>query len=95
MLAILGRPARLDPMRLATWNVNSLKTRLDRVLAWLQVVEPDVLCMQETKLTDTAMPLMDFRALGYEVAQEWGGDRLADRVGGRCRRPARATGMDR
>ena len=51
-------------MRLATWNVNSLKARLDRVLAWTERHEPDVLCLQETKLTDAQAPLMDFRALG-------------------------------
>ena len=39
-------------MRLATWNVNSLKARLDRVLAWTERQQPDILCMQETKLTD-------------------------------------------
>jgi exodeoxyribonuclease-3 len=37
-------------MRLATWNVNSLKARLDRVLAWTGAIGPDVLCMQETKV---------------------------------------------
>jgi exodeoxyribonuclease III len=72
-------------MRLATWNVNSLKTRLDRVLAWLQAVEPDVLCMQETKVTDAALPVMDFRALGYEVAHHglgrWNGVAIASRIG--------------
>ena len=51
----------LGPMRLATWNVNSLKARLDRVLAWTERNQPDVLCMQETKLSDEQAPLMDFR----------------------------------
>jgi exodeoxyribonuclease-3 len=72
-------------MRLATWNVNSLKARLERVLAWLEAVQPDVLCMQETKLADTAIPELDFRALGYEVAHhglgQWNGVAIASRVG--------------
>ena len=72
-------------MRLATWNVNSLKARLDRVLAWLAAVEPDVLCMQETKLTDAAMPELAFRELGYEVAHhglgQWNGVAIASRIG--------------
>ena len=41
-------------MRLATWNVNSLKARMPRVEQWLADVQPDVLCMQETKMTDEA-----------------------------------------
>jgi len=72
-------------MRLATWNVNSLKARLDRVLAWTEAIGPDVLCMQETKLSDATMPEMDFRALGYEVAHhglgQWNGVAIASRVG--------------
>jgi len=72
-------------MRLATWNVNSLKARLDRVLAWLAAVEPDVLCMQETKLSDAAMPELAFRELGYEVAHhglgQWNGVAIASRIG--------------
>ena len=48
-------------MRLATWNVNSLKARLPRVLDWLGAARPDVLCMQETKLTDEAVPTLAFR----------------------------------
>lgn len=72
-------------MRLATWNVNSLKARLDRVLAWLAVAQPDVLCMQETKLTDAAMPELAFRELGYEVAHhglgQWNGVAIASRIG--------------
>jgi exodeoxyribonuclease-3 len=72
-------------VRLATWNVNSLKTRLDRVLAWLEAVSPDVLCMQETKVTDDAVPQLDFRALGYEVAHHglgrWNGVAIVSRIG--------------
>ena len=72
-------------MRLATWNVNSLNTRLDRVLAWLARHEPDVLCMQETKLADAAVPALAFRELGYEVAHHglgrWNGVAIASRIG--------------
>src|SRR5690606_31417035 len=55
-------------VRLVTWNVNSLKARLERVEQWLAECEPDVVCMQETKLADTAFPTMAFSALGYESA---------------------------
>ena len=72
-------------MRLATWNVNSLKARLDRVLAWTAVHQPDVLCMQETKLSDAQVPLMDFGALGYELVHHgpgrWNGVAIASRIG--------------
>jgi exodeoxyribonuclease-3 len=72
-------------MRLATWNVNSLKARLDRVLAWTEATAPDILCMQETKLSDAAAPLLPFRELGYELAHhgagQWNGVAIASRIG--------------
>ena len=52
-------------MRIATWNVNSVRTRLDQVLAWLQRENPEVLCLQETKVADELFPLEAFKALGY------------------------------
>lgn len=52
---------------MATWNVNSLRVRLERVLAWLEAADVDVLAMQETKLTDAAFPAMAFHEAGYEV----------------------------
>ena len=55
-------------MRIATWNVNSVRTRLDQVLAWLQQERPEVLCLQETKVTDELFPLEAFEALGYATA---------------------------
>jgi exodeoxyribonuclease-3 len=55
-------------MRIATWNVNSVRTRLDQVLAWLAAERPEVLCLQETKVADELFPLEPFRALGYEAA---------------------------
>lgn len=54
-------------MRIATWNVNSLRSRLDRVVAWTQRHAPDVLCVQETKCTDAQFPRAELEALGYHV----------------------------
>ncbi len=54
-------------MKIATWNVNSLKVRLPHVLDWLSAAEPDVLCLQETKLTDENFPREDIEAAGYHV----------------------------
>jgi exodeoxyribonuclease III len=72
-------------MRIATWNVNSLKARLDKVTWWLERAKPDVLLMQETKLADNDVPADVFRAAGYEVAHHgegrWNGVGLASRVG--------------
>jgi exodeoxyribonuclease-3 len=53
-------------MKLATWNVNSLKVRLPQVLDWAGRHRPDVLCLQETKLQDDKFPAMELRAAGYE-----------------------------
>ena len=55
-------------MRIATWNVNSVRTRLEQVLAWLAAEQPEVLCLQETKVADELFPLAPVRALGYEAA---------------------------
>ena len=52
-------------MRIATWNVNSIRTRLDRVTAWLAEQQPEVLCLQETKVVDDLFPHQAFEALGY------------------------------
>jgi len=52
-------------MKIATWNVNSLKVRLPQVLDWLATARPDVLCLQETKLTDENFPLEAIEASGY------------------------------
>jgi exodeoxyribonuclease-3 len=53
-------------VRLATWNVNSLKARMPRVEEFLGYADVDVLCMQETKLSDKAFPALTFQELGYE-----------------------------
>ena len=55
-------------MKIASWNVNSLKVRLPQVLDWLQSQRPDVLALQETKLTDDNFPVGEIEALGYHVA---------------------------
>jgi exodeoxyribonuclease-3 len=52
-------------MKLATWNVNSLKVRLPQVIDWLAINQPDVLCLQETKLEDGAFPQAEIREAGY------------------------------
>ena len=74
-------------MRIATWNVNSLAARLPRVEEWIRYAEPDVLCMQETKLADAAFPHGAFAALGYEAAHHgdgrWNGVAIVSRVGSR------------
>jgi exodeoxyribonuclease III len=72
-------------VRIATWNVNSLKARLPRVEEWLGYAEPDVLCLQETKLADSAFPALTFGAMGYEAAHcgqgQWNGVAILSRVG--------------
>ena len=54
-------------MKLATWNVNSLKVRLPHVLDWLATHQPDVLCVQETKLEDHNFPIAEIEAAGYHA----------------------------
>ena len=72
-------------MRIATWNVNSIRSRIDRVEAWLQRSDVDVLAMQETKARDDQFPHDRFAALGYEVAHhglnQWNGVAVLSRVG--------------
>ena len=52
-------------MKLATWNVNSIKVRLPQLLAWLGRERPDVVCLQETKTEDLNFPKQDLREAGY------------------------------
>jgi exodeoxyribonuclease-3 len=72
-------------VRIATWNVNSLKARLDKVTWWLERARPDVLLMQETKLADADVPADAFRERGYEIAHHgegrWNGVAIASRHG--------------
>jgi exodeoxyribonuclease III len=72
-------------VRISTWNVNSLKARLDKVRWWLDRAQPDILMMQETKLTDADAPVQAFRDAGYELAHHgegrWNGVAIASRRG--------------
>ena len=72
-------------MRLATWNVNSLVARLPRLLAWLEQVRPDVVCLQETKVAEASFPTLELASLGYEVAAHgagrWNGVAILSRAG--------------
>ncbi len=72
-------------MRIATWNVNSLKARLERLEWWIGRAAPDVLLLQETKLTDADAPHDFFSRLGYELAHHgqgrWNGVAIASRIG--------------
>jgi exodeoxyribonuclease-3 len=71
-------------MRIATWNVNSLKARLEKVTWWLERARPDVVMLQETKLTDADAPHDVFRSQGYELAHHgegrWNGVAIASRT---------------
>ncbi len=73
-------------MRLATWNVNSIRSRLDRVAEFLDRQDIDVLAIQETKCRDDQFPFERFDELGYEVAHlginQWNGVAIVSRVGG-------------
>src|SRR5271163_887567 len=55
-------------MRIATWNVNSIKRRVDNAVAWLREREPDIVCLQETKCVDDTFPREPFESLGYNLA---------------------------
>jgi exodeoxyribonuclease-3 len=72
-------------MRIATWNVNSLKARLGRIEEFLGYADVDVLCLQETKVSDKSFPALTFSALGYESVHhgqgQWNGVAVLSRVG--------------
>jgi exodeoxyribonuclease III len=72
-------------VRVATWNVNSVTSRLPRLLEWLEAAQPDVLALQELKCTADAFPAMPLAALGYDSAAHgdgrWNGVALLSRVG--------------
>ena len=93
-------------MRIATWNVNSLPARIEKVWWWLERARPDVLLMQETKLADDGAPADAFRERGYQLAHHgegrWNGVAIASRCGlddvianfGEPLRPARTPDRD-
>jgi len=72
-------------MRIATWNVNSLKARLEKVEWWLERAAPDILLLQETKLSDADAPIMAFAMAGYDIVHHgegrWNGVAIAVRSG--------------
>jgi exodeoxyribonuclease III len=72
-------------MRIATWNVNSLRARLEKLMWWLDRARPDVLLLQETKCKDTEAPGAELSAVGYELIHhgqgQWNGVAIATRVG--------------
>ena len=71
-------------MRVATWNVNSLGARRARVDEWIDLVNPDILCMQETKLADAAFPALTFAGVGYDAVHHgegrWNGVAILSRA---------------
>ena len=72
-------------MRIATWNVNNVVTRTERLLAWLASAQPDVLCLQELKVPTEQVPVAEIEAAGYAVAARgdgrWNGVAILSRVG--------------
>jgi exodeoxyribonuclease-3 len=72
-------------MRIATWNINGVKARLEGALAWLKETGPDVACFQEIKCTDEAFPTEAFEALGYNLAVH--GQKGFNGVAILCKRP--------
>jgi exodeoxyribonuclease III len=71
--------------RFATWNVNSLKVRQERIEQWLADVAPDIVCMQETKIPDSSFPQLAFEAMGYTAAHHgegrWNGVAILSKRG--------------
>lgn len=80
-----AQDAPRSPLTLATWNVNSIRARVDRVIDWIGRSDVDVLAMQETKCKDSQFPYERFAEIGYEVAHfglsQWNGVAIASRVG--------------
>lgn len=72
-------------MRLATFNINGVNRRLPNLLAWLKAAEPDVVCLQELKATDTQFPAAEIEAAGYTAAwvgeRRWNGVAILSRMG--------------
>src|SRR5690606_39312221 len=85
---LLWRPSagpRFAAVLFATWNVNSLNARMPRVVEWIESVQPDVLCLQETKMSDSQFPALDFHGMGYDCVHNgqgrWNGVAILSRVG--------------
>ena len=58
-------------MKIASWNINGIKARLDNLLTWLEEAQPDIVCLQELKSVDENFPRMEIEALGYNVETFW------------------------
>ena len=80
-------------MKIATWNVNSLKVRLPQVLDWLAANPVDVLCLQELKLDDPAFPQAEIEAAGYRAV--WHGQKTYNGVAILARAPLELAGVER
>src|SRR6185369_4897321 len=63
-----AKSSKPQTIKIATWNVNSIKARLPNVLAWLKEFAPDVVLMQEIKCTDENLPCLEIEELGYNIA---------------------------
>lgn len=61
-------PQARTSVRIASWNVNSVRTRLDHVLNWLEAAQPDLLCLQETKVDDPQFPLEALTSRGWQAS---------------------------
>ena len=72
-------------MRIATFNINGVKTRLPNLLAWLEQAQPDVVCLQELKATDSQIPAAEIEAAGYAAVwageHRWNGVAILSRIG--------------
>src|SRR5437588_11242400 len=62
-----GHRAPLQRMKIASWNINSLRKRQDRLFAWLEEAKPDIICLQETKCRDEQFPVLALHAVGYSA----------------------------
>ncbi|MEZ5671932.1 MAG: exodeoxyribonuclease III [Thiotrichaceae bacterium] len=82
-------------LKIATWNVNSLRVRLPQVLEWLQQQQPDIVALQETKLVDAAFPHAAFTEMGYHAIftgqKAYNGVALLSRTAGQDVRPSLPT----
>ena len=58
----------MKPLAIASWNINSVRLRVELVSRFLKLADPDIMCLQETKCTDEKLPLQNFKKLGYKYA---------------------------
>lgn len=82
----------MSSLKIATWNVNSLRVRLPQLAEWVASAQPDVIALQETKLPDADFPVAEVRALGYEVA--YAGQRTYNGVAVLSRSPLNVVATD-